>query len=720
MSASKDAVNQTTELLTLAELLYRERNETTSKIFGDIVTLNEQRREIASLLGYHSAQLYAMNPIMFQFLKPAQRAQVEKQLIFTLYLLAAQAHLDDAEDRTKNLQGSLDGINLCLKRLGELKGYTTKPIDKNEAQLKEAVDNSEKYLKFLGLTILAPWLVSRMTEFFNLTVKEKNDAEKAAEVVNKENDTSTLAYQMGVDQKQLTGVADGKKTSLLVDWMSQINGRRLYWVWGGGMLASALELLAFEGILPSDQIKQAQSNLSTPSPITGYMSWVLYYTRFAVHLGLLLKHTIAGPWMSPEEAKIPAWERFKTQLVQRKFAIINDSVWATANLVCFFWLRGGGALGHAGNILTALLLLMDLILSIVALIEESTKHNKEMEAFNKKEIELGEQRATYAASIDTAEKTLAALRTSIPDYENNEVVNKKLEEIKLWQIQLAETEAELKQLQKIKKQSEMAWKYKKFGLINNTAYAAGLLFAFALFCCFFFPPAALAPALILVMGVAGAALCFTLTILYAAINGGLDIAKSKDSIKAARAECKDLMIQFAKESDPDIKKQLYLEMKALMAESEYQERLVRFQAVQLARAVFVDAFIPALVFASLVFMPLGIGLGVMAAGLAVAVISHLIISRFAPEKAPIKDLKDVDLAAFEKEFKTFEDKFNITFVDEETSVEKITDDGVVAFFAEPKKTNGHKLFDQTNKSGYQRLSPGDKNDIALDGLSSSK
>ncbi|ASQ47382.1 hypothetical protein [Legionella clemsonensis] len=714
MAASKDSMNHTSILFNLSDHLYRHLN-TSNKMSVDIAQLAKQRTAIGSLLGYYLVQLGSMNPVMFNFLKPAQREQVEKQLMFTLYLLAAQTHLDDAEDRTKNLPSSIDGINLCLKRLGELKKATIPDEDEREKQLAEARQSSEMYLKYLGLTILAPWLVSRMTEFaFN----EKKASEQEGKTSEKPDDSpANHPYSMAIKKQYSDAIAPGKKTTLLVEWMSLVNFRRLYWVWGGGMLASALDLMAFQGTLPIDQIDQAQQHLSIPSPAMGYMSWVLYYTRFGISLGLLLKHTIAGPWMSDKEANIPAWERFKTQWNQRKFALLNDAIWATANLVCFFWLRGSGMLGYAGNVVTACLLLMDLSLSIWRFVEESTKHNQEMAAFIEREKELTKQIELLAGSVSGIKKSLEQFRAKIVNFDEDEDVKKLKQQQEQYLHQQAVLEAERKQLQKTKKQAEMAWRYKKYGLINDTAYAAGLLFAFCLFCCFFFPPAALAPALVLIMGVAGAALCFTLTVLYAAVSGGLDIAKSKESIKDARAECKELMVQFANESDPDIKKQLYLEMKALMAESEYQEKMIRFQAIQLARSIFVDAFIPALVFASLVFMPLGIGLAVMAAGFAVAVISHIIINRFKPENKAAEDLQKLSLITVESDFKKFQDNFNKEFAE---APKEISDKQLLAFFKEPKVESEVKeskkslcfpFFKDCSKEGYQKLPEETGNDF---------
>lgn len=695
MAVGENAVNHTSELLKLADDLYQDTISPipSGKTPGDIRTLATQRGAIANLLSYHSAQLNRLNPVAFQFMNEAQKKQLEKQLIFTLYLFAAQAQLDDAERRVKNLAGSIDGINQCLLRLAELKKLIiTEPPEENkdaqqvkdaqkQAQLNEEIDRSEKYLKLLGLTVLAPLLTSTMMHLMG-NQKKMRPADKADDV-----SADIEAVEVTLDKSKLSGFADGKKTTLSIEYMSAVNNRRLYWVWGGGMLAAVLELLASQGVFPTDQVKNAQEKLSTPSPVTGYMSWLLYYTRFGINLFLLLEHTIPGSWMRTKEMKIPAWERFTTQWDQRKFALLNDSIWATANMACFFWLRGGGTLGYAGNVLTAVLLLMDLSLTIWMFAEESTKHNREIEALYNKKLTLESsiaERKGYIVGRNTMFKDLKELL--VKDEKSEAAIQKVLDEKAKAEAEMHALEEELKQFNKTIKQSEIAWKYRKYGLINSIAYAAGLLFAFCLVCCFFFPPALLAPGLVLAMGAAGAALCFTVTLISAIVSGSIELAKTKEAMNDARAECTELLKLFLSTQDPNMKKFLYLEMKGLMAESDYQQALIKFQTIKLIRSILVDAFVPALVFAAILFMPLGIGVAVMAAGFAVALISHLIINRFEPKPPEGEKLADFKLDAFDSEFRKFSDKVSSIPTGAETATPKVTESDVLELFGKPKST----------------------------------
>ena len=100
--------------------------------------------------------------------------------------------------------------------------------------------------------------------------------------------------------------------------VAYVNGIRGQWSRAGGLVSTVIEQLP-------DYIvnkQQAQERGAAPSPITGYMSWILYYTRFGINLSLLLKHTIAGPWMSEKERKIPARHSFVQIAWRRRIRIL--------------------------------------------------------------------------------------------------------------------------------------------------------------------------------------------------------------------------------------------------------------------------------------------------------------------------------------------------------------------------------------------------------------
>lgn len=599
-------VNLTYQVFQDFDILYaaqdNEKGNSTTVELSDLL-YRENRFALSSLLNYHAFQLSLLEPASFKYLSAHEKKVLHKQLAFTIYLFNLQLQIDAAEKRKKAYSGSVDAINQCLHLLRALDFAETHEISvakTKEKDYERELDDykynnaiEDYYLKYLGLTILAPWLKDRIMECIDGNVR--------------------------VAEEQQSGIAPGKKTTLLKKWMTDINNRRLYWVWGGGMLATALELLAFDQILPADKINSAKNHLSAPSTFTGYMSWVLYYARFGLNTLLLIQHTFFPT--DKEEIAQSRYERFRTQWNQRKFTLLNDSIWATANLACFFWLKGSGTMGYTGNVLTAALLLMDLTLTIILFLEESTKYNKEMEGFIKRKEELN-----------------LALRQAKMDNNQDAIKNLTLE---------------LAQLNKTIRECELNWKYKKATLITSIAYAAGLLFSFCLFSAFFVKSSLLTPVATMSLSFAGAGLCFAFTFLYAAATGAIDIAKTTATKKVLENDALELMKLFLKAPDEPTKKQLFYEMKGLMAETAYQEALIRHQVRKLVRSILVDSLVPALVFGALLFMPFGFGLAAMAVGLLVAVLTHVILQKMEPKH---EEFKEKDVYELEQQYYVFDKK----------------------------------------------------------------
>jgi len=549
----------------------------------DHLPLFRNRESLAVTLEHSSYKLANYSPDMFKFLNEDQRKALARELLFAFYLFSAQYQLDDSEGRRQALKSRSEQIKMCASYLDQLQ--STDALGSKEgpqSMLDKAINDSEKHAKYLGLTIVAPMIVEKMFEFATgelPTVKEWKGANKSGAVVG---------------------------------WMTDVNGRRLYWVWGGGLLNSIISML------PDDFANkpQAQKAVSSPSPVTGYMSWILYYARFGINLFLLLKHTFKGPWMSQKERQVPAWERFKTQWKQRKFALLNDSIWGVANMACFFWLIGSGVAGYFGNVATFGLLLMDTFLTALRFCEESTQNNNDMERFR---------------------RDIAILDQKIKEDDKNK----------------ASLEIERDNLIEARDRCKFNWDYKKYSLINDLVYATSLMLAFGLMCCFFFPPAMIVPATAMILGVTGAALSFVLTAVSTAMTSGLDISKSHKIIKKSKHDAekwlekfKELKSQKNEDENDFVKKQLYLKMKGLMATSKDESRRVQYQTLQLVRGVLVDALLPPLIFVSFMFLPFGIGLGVLAAGFALGMLARIILAQFEPKGSGLCEMNEASYERF--------------------------------------------------------------------------
>ncbi len=593
--------------------LYDESYLPGKKLALDHLQLFRQSQSLADAVTFCEHQLNGTNVVKFQFMNDAQLDALEEELLFSFYVLSAQYQLHEVEHRRQDLPHLSNQIKKNAFLINEIRKRKQKKTP--ETLLLSAIDDSEKHLKYLGVTLVAPMVIDALLDF-----------------IDEENEPSPEEW----DNSGQTGVVK--------EWMGIFNGRRLYWVWCGNFLSTVI------GLIPDEFANkpQAEWGVQAPLPVTGYISWVLYFVRFGINLGLLLKHTIAGPWMSEEERQIPFGERFNAQWQQRKFALLNDSLWGLINMACFLWLIGKGLLGYLGNVVTTGLLLMDVVLTVWRFYEEDTKHHAEILRF---------------------ERDIDELRQKI-----NALNEEEEERLKL--------SIQLDALIQSKKRCELEWQYKKYALVNDLSYAAALLISFALMVSFLFPPAALAPATALILGVLGAALCFVITAVYSAVSEGLGVAKAQEISRMNRCDVEVLLVKFSETTDELVKKQLYLDMKQLMADSLYQDRLSGFQKMKLVRVMLVDLLVPPLIFVSLMFMPLGIGLAVIAAGFALAITSYLILNRFEPSPDQLPEFDEAMYKAFASK--------PVPMLDDLVSLDKASTVWTPEFFDKggPEKTGG--------------------------------
>ena len=418
-----------------------------------------------------------------------------------------------------------------------------------------------------------------------------------------------------------------RKTKGIKEALGAFNEKRLYWVWGSAFIKTMLSLI------PEDffNAKQAGEIIKTPDPYTGALSWALYYFRFSLNLFLLLKHTIKHPWMSKEEGDTPWFDRFKAQWAQRKFTLLNDSLWGIANMVCYFWLTGK-VLGPWGDALTILLLIFDVSVAIWDFAEQQAQHEAQMQQYD------NDIKALLAAKKKLLTDALA---------KDEEEKDRKL---KIYQLQM-----QLNALERAQAKCVKEWELQKLGLYNNIGYAVGLTIAFVLMTMPFMPITA---ATALTLGVVGAVLCFALTVIASAIRGGIEIYKSKEAIKDAKRGFADhvgllkaMLIKNPNLNDNE-KKLLYLEIKKYQAETEYQKKMVMFQSIHLVRSIIIEAFVPAIIFSCLVFLPMGIGFAALGAALGLAIVSNLLINALFKPNEKMKELAPFD-AKEDKKYEEF-------------------------------------------------------------------
>lgn len=542
-------------------------------------------RHLLTPLNFYLAVLDNANPVFFPYMNEEQKNSLARELQVTCLFLLAEKKYEMEHQKTEHIKEYDDQIKRCQELLDELLYQKHCQEEELTAAPEHGYASTDQPVAYLGIiagTAFSKKMVA-MTDRKTKTIREQ------------------------------------------VDW---VNEKRLYWVWTSGFLKTML------GLLPANffNAKQAQKTAGYPDPYTGVMSWGLYYFRFALNLGLLLKHTLRGPWMSKEE-KNEGWvERFQTQWEQRKFTLLNDLIWATGNLLCFFWLVGKGAAGAWGDMLTLGLLIFDISLCVWDFEEQRVRYNKQMYDFD---------------------EGIKKLNAQIKELNNS--TKSTTEETKK---QLIDLELQRTRLEKSKNQCAREWRYQKLQLATNIAYAVGLMTAFVLLAAPFFP---LPAATLAAMSISGAVLCFAFSVICNAIKGGIEIHKTKMSIKELKAEQEQKLQQFKEltlyGADDNAKKLLFLELKKLQADTNYQEQIITYQTLSLMRTIIMSSIIPVVAFVSFVFLPLGLGIGMLAAAIALAAVSHYVINAlFKAEKTEIKEFDEQEYLSFCDDPKSWSNK----------------------------------------------------------------
>lgn len=528
-------------------------------------------------LTYYLSQLEKTTPVLFPFMTKEQRDKLLLELNTTKSRLHAQIKHERNHQKTENYKVYKAKIKQC-------------------------------------------WLLADRLNHIVRCEESGATPKPDLESISDDSPVSYMGLRLGGEFAKLMVQLSERKTKSIKDLIGWINEQRLYWVWSSVLLKANMSLL------PADffNADKASNTVRAPDPYTGTLSWSLYYFRFALNLGLLLKHTIKGPWMSKEEAKTPWTERFKTQWEYRKFSLLNDFVWATGNLACFFWLVGKGAMGSAGDMLTIGLLLFDITLAVWDYAEQRTQYKDNCEHYKNKRTELENKAAEQEKILNDLRQKALLHKDTQANYAKRKISNAEKN--------LATTRHEIEALTRVETQTIRDWKYKNITLATNIAYAVGLVLAFTLLTGPFFPIAAGA---VMAMTVAGAVLCFALSVISNGIKGGIELHKTKAIIKEMERDLSTRVDTFSTLTEGDAKKLAYLEIKNLSNEIKYQKRVLSNENTKLILSISIQALVPAIIFVGTIFLPLGMGLPILAVAIAVALMGSVLIkATFNAKKEP--------------------------------------------------------------------------------------
>lgn len=387
-------------------------------------------------------------------------------------------------------------------------------------------------------------------------------------------------------------------------WMDELNWHRLYWVWAGGnggLLASLFDLDWIKDHFKNHD--RASKNLEAPVAFLGYVSWILYYFRFGINLWLMIKHTVANPWMNDVELNIPWQQRLKAQWDQRKFSMLNDVVWATVNLSTIYWLTNNASLmmGAYGGLLTIGLMMFDVAMSIWQYRENKEKHISAMRRVKEKIRLLAQKKQELA-------KALGLKDTDELDFGDKVLLGSK--DYK----KLISLDRQEQALQEELNLLKFEWKYEKKRLKAMVAFAIIFVVAMALMYTPIFP--VLLPFLhfsqqFSAWGVfIGCLFAVGVTAGQTVYEGNLEEAKCQERMANIDSKLARLYRQFEvlkkgslDANNKDALRVCLLECKQLSAERAYLNALVTHEGLKKNFSATTQLLFPAVVFAAL-FLPL--------------------------------------------------------------------------------------------------------------------
>ena len=527
---------------------------------------------------FYSNKLNATNKFAFKYMNPQQIAFLERDLLYAFYIMSAQYQLA-AElnlDAAESRRQDRRAVGEQIKQCADL-------IDQLRGY--KAPETPENQHLPIATDTSKQYLA-----YLGLTTIPS----VIADGIDAINTGSPEALKAWAGEGITVQVKDRRRS---------INSPRLYWVWAGGWIQSWIDSLSAY----YTHKQAAQQALSAITPYTGFMSFALYLTNASVEILMVAKHTLRGAWMNQGELELSAWERFKAHGDLRKYSITNDFVWGLGNLACFYWLAGKGTLGYYGNVATAGLLLMDAVLIGFQYRELSKQHDADLSRYDR-DIGVLQDKISMAVPLDERRVLSQQLAT----------------------------------LQKARDRFEFDWKYKTYGLIKDLTYAVALLLAFIVMCSFLLPPTQIAAATASTLSIVGTALCFVVSLLNDVVGGAIEWRKSKATAFRTKTAFNGILDAFneSEAADLDLKKLLYLDMKQSRAIFDQQEAMAYFQMMELIHEIFIKSLLPPLVFVSFIYLPLKMGLGVLAIGFALAMASGRLYIGTKPVLAQLPRFND--------------------------------------------------------------------------------
>lgn len=424
-------------------------------------------------------------------------------------------------------------------------------------------------------------------------------------------------------------------SNYFIKLLRRLNAIRLFWLW------NRITLEAF--IL---SIHNALINFTIAAT---HLSWSLYLFLGCVHV----TGVIQGYFEAKARAdilKISAEKAGLAHLKLRRDVLVNDVIWGFANLACCFWLCGLGIYGSIGDLLTGLLLCMDLRMNYLRLHEEGEKFAEDIDDLNKSMQNIINKNIDY--SDEDTKEILDCLKENINN-NNYDYVNYLLKKLNV-AIQKDKCDENIKklywQLKSIharKEERANAWQDKKLMLYSDIFYAAFIIVAFVMLCSFYLAFASMT--MPLMIGLVGAVSLAAATLVWRSANSYIETGILKRDKNLIKQEYNDLIEEYVenyKTLSEARKNQICLSILDKGAQLCYKEEESRYKKMEIFRETANRLLIPGAIAMNFLFLPESLGgaptfvflfVGILVAAV---ITSFLIKKYYQPKNTKWKNSED--------------------------------------------------------------------------------
>lgn len=537
-------------------------DDQTEELIEELIDAFRNRRFLSLTFDYHLKKVSSIDPVLLQYKDLEELSLLQEELYHAYYVLYTQYQIELTETKKDSAAAitRLNQVQKCADLIAKIQFVCD--IKEFGANLDTVHDQNIAQLKnyaVLGAAIDLSKVITRGVG------KNRDDAKENIQSIHK----------------------------TVVEGINVLNWERLYWVWGAAFLADVANLVYRVG---SRHHEKSLDVINAPAPITGAVSYTLYFTRFLSNSLLIFK----PKWMMSDQeyvVKTRLEELQKSGAItkeeenyvwtERKWMWLNDLIWGPTNFFCYFWLNFSNdqeffslKFGTWGDLLSCFLLGYDLSLSLLRYRDKKEKHEAFLQEFDR-DINLIARDLHFKIAMDDSVKNLANLENLI----NAGLAQSQLDNT--YRIKLNRLQALIND----RKSLVNAWKVEEGFLLADIQYALGLSAGLVLLC------------FLAVMPV-GSTICVSFTVAYMFFNEMKVLNNSQQIYKELQADLQELRKQqLVSQEGGQTNLIVTRQIETLEKRLQYQAEMVKYYKMKATGTLVLSLLIPLTILSAVFFPP---------------------------------------------------------------------------------------------------------------------